>query len=112
MTESELLGDVPDGLLIAGEWVAASGGGTLAVHDPSTGAVIKQIADAKNKLASMPPGPERDRLAAATERFELNNTGVEEARLAQHIPRHWIRVGVIVYGNGMTAYFFWSAYFA
>ena len=46
MTESELLGDVPDGLLIAGEWVAASGGGTLAVHDPSTGAVIKQIADA------------------------------------------------------------------
>jgi type VI secretion system secreted protein VgrG len=45
----------------------------------------QQIADAKSKLAGMPPGPERDRLAAATERFELNNTGVEKARLAQHI---------------------------
>lgn len=38
--------------------------------------------------------------------------GYVAARLAQHIPRHWIRVGVIVYGIGMTAYFFWSAYFA
>ena len=46
MSETDLLNGVPDGLLIAGEWVPASGGGTLAVHDPSTGAVIKQIADA------------------------------------------------------------------
>lgn len=32
------------------------------------------------------------------------------ARLAQHIPTQWIRIGVIVYGIAMTGYFFWSAY--
>jgi len=34
------------------------------------------------------------------------------ARLARFIPTAWIRLGVIVYGVGMTAYFFWDAYFA
>lgn len=38
--------------------------------------------------------------------------GYVAARLAQHIPRDWIRMGVIVYGIGMTGYFFWVAYFA
>ncbi len=38
--------------------------------------------------------------------------GYVAARLAQHIPRDWIRNGVIVYGIGMTGYFFWVAYFA
>ncbi len=38
--------------------------------------------------------------------------GYVAARLAQHIPTQWIRVGVIVYGIGMTGYFFWVAYFA
>lgn len=38
--------------------------------------------------------------------------GYVAARLAQHIPRDWIRNGVILYGIGMTAYFFWVAYFA
>ncbi len=38
--------------------------------------------------------------------------GYVAARLAQHIPRNWIRMGVIVYGIGMTGYFFWTAYFA
>ena len=37
--------------------------------------------------------------------------GYVAARLAQHIPRNWIRIGVIVYGIGMTGYFFWRAYF-
>lgn len=36
--------------------------------------------------------------------------GYTAARLAQHIPRNWIRVGVIVYGIAMTGYFFWRAY--
>lgn len=36
--------------------------------------------------------------------------GYVAARLAQHIPKNWIRVGVIVYGIGMTGYFFWVAY--
>ena len=44
--ESELLAVVPDGLFIGGEWVPAAAGGTLEVRDPSTGAVIRTIADA------------------------------------------------------------------
>lgn len=44
--ESELLNSVPDALFIGGEWVPATGGGTLDVHDPATGKVIRTIADA------------------------------------------------------------------
>lgn len=44
--ESELLASVPDGLFISGEWRTAEGGKTLDVMDPSTGAVIRTIADA------------------------------------------------------------------
>ncbi|PXA98738.1 permease [Nostoc sp. 3335mG] len=36
--------------------------------------------------------------------------GYLAARLAQHIPTQWIRIGVIVYGIAMTGYFFWVAY--
>jgi uncharacterized membrane protein YfcA len=36
--------------------------------------------------------------------------GYTAARLARHIPAQWIRLGVIVYGIGMTGYFFWQAY--
>ncbi|UYN99886.1 MAG: sulfite exporter TauE/SafE family protein [Devosia sp.] len=36
--------------------------------------------------------------------------GYAAARLAQYIPTQWIRIGVIVYGIGMTGYFFWTAY--
>jgi uncharacterized membrane protein YfcA len=64
----------------------------------------------------------------AVARFALNGTidwyhgsialvgvtigGYAAARLAKFIPTNWIRIGVIVYGIGMTAYFFWTAYFA
>ncbi|KQM80639.1 NAD-dependent succinate-semialdehyde dehydrogenase [Agromyces sp. Leaf222] len=44
--ESTILGAVEGRLFIGGEWVDAEGGKTLAVHDPATGAVIKEIADA------------------------------------------------------------------
>jgi len=44
--EAELLERIPTGLFIGGEWVAASGGKTFDVHDPSTGKVIRTIADA------------------------------------------------------------------
>jgi succinate-semialdehyde dehydrogenase/glutarate-semialdehyde dehydrogenase len=44
--EQELLDRVPAGLFIAGEWSAAENGATFDVRDPSTGAVIRQIADA------------------------------------------------------------------
>jgi len=38
--------------------------------------------------------------------------GYAAARLARFIPTLWIRMSVIVYGIGMTGYFFWTAYFA
>lgn len=44
--ETELLASVPTGLLINGEWRAATGGKTVAVNDPATGDVIHEIADA------------------------------------------------------------------
>ncbi|GGI44632.1 succinate-semialdehyde dehydrogenase/glutarate-semialdehyde dehydrogenase [Agromyces flavus] len=44
--ESALLDRVADGLFIGGEWVAAEGGTTFEVRDPSTGEVLKEIADA------------------------------------------------------------------
>ncbi|HEU4756837.1 MAG TPA: aldehyde dehydrogenase family protein, partial [Agromyces sp.] len=44
--ESALLDRVADGLYIGGEWVAAEGGKTFEVRDPSTGEVLKEIADA------------------------------------------------------------------
>src|SRR5690554_1766167 len=46
MTETELLASVPDQLFIGGQWRASASGKTLDVQDPSTGKVIKQIADA------------------------------------------------------------------
>jgi uncharacterized protein len=36
--------------------------------------------------------------------------GYAAARLSRFIPTLWIRIGVIVYGIGMTGYFFWAAY--
>jgi succinate-semialdehyde dehydrogenase/glutarate-semialdehyde dehydrogenase len=44
--EQALLDSIPAGLFIGGEWTDASAGGTFDVTDPSTGAVIRTIADA------------------------------------------------------------------
>jgi len=44
--ETDLLGHVPDGLYIGGQWRPATGGRTFAVTDPSTGETVKEIADA------------------------------------------------------------------
>ena len=44
--ESELLASLPTGLLIGGEWVAASDGGELTVSDPATGKPLATIASA------------------------------------------------------------------
>ena len=46
LSESELLTAVPDSLFIGGEWVASTSGRRIEVRDPSTGQVIKMIADA------------------------------------------------------------------
>jgi succinate-semialdehyde dehydrogenase/glutarate-semialdehyde dehydrogenase len=44
--EAELLAKVPDRLFIGGAWVPSTSGRSIDVHDPSTGLVIKSIADA------------------------------------------------------------------
>ncbi|WP_060915549.1 NAD-dependent succinate-semialdehyde dehydrogenase [Microbacterium oleivorans] len=44
--ESDLLAQIPNQLFIGGEWVDAEEGKTLDVIDPSTGEVIRRIADA------------------------------------------------------------------
>ncbi|TDL45201.1 NAD-dependent succinate-semialdehyde dehydrogenase [Microbacterium oleivorans] len=44
--ETDLLSGIPNQLFIGGEWVDAEGGKTLDVFDPSTGEVIRRIADA------------------------------------------------------------------
>jgi succinate-semialdehyde dehydrogenase/glutarate-semialdehyde dehydrogenase len=45
--ERAVLDAVPKELYIAGEWRPASGGGTLAVEDPSTGETLCDVADAQ-----------------------------------------------------------------
>jgi succinate-semialdehyde dehydrogenase/glutarate-semialdehyde dehydrogenase len=45
--ERDVLASVPKDLLIAGEWRAASGGGTLTVEDPATTEPLAEVADAQ-----------------------------------------------------------------
>jgi succinate-semialdehyde dehydrogenase/glutarate-semialdehyde dehydrogenase len=44
--ELKVIGMVPTGLLIGGEWGPADNGATFAVEDPSTGKVLAEVADA------------------------------------------------------------------
>jgi succinate-semialdehyde dehydrogenase/glutarate-semialdehyde dehydrogenase len=44
--EAAVIDGVPHDLFIAGEWRAASGGGTLPVEDPATGETLCEVADA------------------------------------------------------------------
>jgi succinate-semialdehyde dehydrogenase / glutarate-semialdehyde dehydrogenase len=46
VTQKSVLESVPTGLLIGGQWRAASGGKTLAVDDPATGEILTHVADA------------------------------------------------------------------
>jgi len=46
IAEADLLAKVPDRLFIGGKWVPSTSGRSIDVHDPSTGLVIKTIADA------------------------------------------------------------------
>ena len=60
----------------------------------------RQIAAAREDMGAMPPGPERDALQAATDRFERNNTALHHARLAKDTydpsrgpPEGWFNIG-------------------
>lgn len=44
--EIDVIASVPKGLLIGGQWRDAASGHTFAVHDPSTGDVLAEVADA------------------------------------------------------------------
>jgi succinate-semialdehyde dehydrogenase / glutarate-semialdehyde dehydrogenase len=46
MTESQVIGDVPKELFIAGAWRPAASGARLVVEDPATGESLCEIADA------------------------------------------------------------------
>ena len=44
--KKKVVGSVPSGLFIGGDWRPAESGATFAVEDPSTGRVLAQVADA------------------------------------------------------------------
>ncbi|MGV9546050.1 NAD-dependent succinate-semialdehyde dehydrogenase [Nocardia beijingensis] len=44
--ENALLSIAPHQLFIGGEWVDATGGATFAVHDPASGEIVREVADA------------------------------------------------------------------
>jgi len=44
--EQRVLDALPEGLLVGGAWRPAEGGGVFGVHDPSTGEVLTEVADA------------------------------------------------------------------
>jgi succinate-semialdehyde dehydrogenase/glutarate-semialdehyde dehydrogenase len=58
--EQAVLERVPTDLFIAGEWRAASGGGVLAVEDPSTGEPLIEVADAQEQDALVALGAAAD----------------------------------------------------
>src|ERR1700728_2413974 len=62
--ERAVLERVPSKLYIAGEWRAASGAGTLAVEDPSTGEPLVEVADATPEDALDALGAAADAQAA------------------------------------------------
>jgi hypothetical protein len=71
---------------------------TVLIGGPSTGMALaakaarrkerkRLLAAGLAKAASMPPGEDREKLAAATERFERNMHGADMAQLAQNVYR-------------------------
>ncbi len=92
-TEQSVVEGVEKRLLIGGEWRPASGGGTFEVHDPSTGEVLCEIADAtaddakaamdaaagaQAEWAATPPNTRSEILQSA---FELMGERSEELAL-------------------------------
>ena len=91
--EAELVEAVPGQLFIGGQWRDASEGRTLGVEDPSTGATIKQVADAtpddgtaaldaaveaQGSWAATPP---RDRGEILRRAFELITERIDDLAL-------------------------------
>jgi succinate-semialdehyde dehydrogenase/glutarate-semialdehyde dehydrogenase len=62
-SEQAVLERVPKDLYIGGEWRAASGGGTLAVEDPSTGEALVEVANGQPQDAVAALGVAADKQA-------------------------------------------------
>jgi succinate-semialdehyde dehydrogenase/glutarate-semialdehyde dehydrogenase len=62
-SEQAVLERVPKDLYIGGEWRAASGGGTLAVEDPSTGEALVEVANGQPQDAVAALGAAADKQA-------------------------------------------------
>jgi len=118
--ESELLASVPTGLLIDGEWRAASGGKTVAVNDPATGDVLLEIADASvdDGVAAMDAAaeafpswaatPARERAEILRRAFDLLQERKEDVALLMTLemgkPLAEAR-GEVVYGGEFLRWF-------
>jgi succinate-semialdehyde dehydrogenase/glutarate-semialdehyde dehydrogenase len=75
-SESAVLADVPKQLYINGKWRDASGGGTLAVEDPSTQKPLVEVADAQPEdgIAALTAAADKQRewaVSAPRERGEI-----------------------------------------
>jgi succinate-semialdehyde dehydrogenase/glutarate-semialdehyde dehydrogenase len=118
--EKQLLAGVPDGLFIGGQWRPAEGGRTLPVHDPATGEVVKEIADASvadGKAAldaaceafdDWAATPARERAELLRRTFELVRERAEDLALLMTIemgkPLAESR-GEVTYGNEFVRWF-------
>jgi succinate-semialdehyde dehydrogenase/glutarate-semialdehyde dehydrogenase len=74
--EQRVVDDVPKGLLTGGQWHDAAASATLEVHDPSTGAVLCEVADASPEdgvaaLAAAAAAQEDWAASAPRERAEI-----------------------------------------
>ncbi|PUB32291.1 succinate semialdehyde dehydrogenase [Promicromonospora sp. AC04] len=95
--EARLLAQVPDGLLIGGRWRAAEDKTWFAVHDPATGEVVKEVADAAvaDGVAAMDAAsdaspvwastPARERAEILRRAFDLLQERKEEVALLMTI---------------------------
>lgn len=118
--EAELLATVPDGLFIGGQWRPAEGGRTLDVRDPSTGEVIRTIADASvsDGVAAMDAAaeafpswaatPARERAEILRRAFDLLQARKEDVALLMTLemgkPLAEAR-GEVVYGGEFLRWF-------
>jgi succinate-semialdehyde dehydrogenase / glutarate-semialdehyde dehydrogenase len=85
---ADVVGRVPAGLLVGGEWRAAAAGATMPVHDPATGGLLAAVADATpaDGLAALDAAAAAQRAWSRTparERAELLRAAFEAVQQAR-----------------------------
>src|SRR5690625_7447356 len=93
MEETEAIASVPTGLFVGGQWRSTER--TMPVHDPATGQVLCEVADASPEeamaaldaaaaaQASWAATPPRERSDVLTRAFELIRARSEERRVGK-----------------------------